>query len=39
MVAKTVDEAKELIEAGFDYVTELDDCKLFRKMKVTYSGL
>lgn len=37
-VAKTVDEAKELIEAGFEYVTDIDDCKLFRKMKVTYLG-
>ncbi len=31
--AQTVDEAKKLIEAGFDYVTEMDDVKLFRKRK------
>ena len=30
-VAKTVQEAKELIEAGFDYVTEMDCVKLFGK--------
>ena len=32
-VAKTLTEATALIEAGFEYVTELDDCKLFRKRK------
>ncbi|NIQ06174.1 MAG: site-specific integrase [Candidatus Korarchaeota archaeon] len=32
-VAKTLDEAKELIEAGFQYVTDMDDAKLFRKRK------
>ena len=32
-VAKTVDEAKKLIEAGFEYVTDLDGVKLFRKPK------
>ena len=37
-VAKTVEEAKELVEAGFDYVTDMNDCKLFRKTKVTYLG-
>jgi integrase/recombinase XerD len=31
--AKTVEEAKALIESGFDYVTDMDDCKLFRKRK------
>ncbi len=31
--AKTVKEASELIEAGFDYVTEVDGMKLFRKRK------
>lgn len=31
--ANTVEEAKELIEAGFEYVTEMDGCKLFRKRK------
>lgn len=31
--AKTVEEAQKLIEAGFDYVTEFDAVKLFRKRK------
>jgi integrase len=31
--AKTVDEASKLIEQGFDYVTEFDGVKLFRKRK------
>lgn len=31
--AQTVEEAKKLIEAGFDYVTEMDGIKLFRKRK------
>jgi integrase len=37
-VVKDVDGAKELIEAGFEYVTDLDGCKLFRKMKTSYLG-
>ena len=32
-VAKNLDEAKELIELGFEYVTEMDGFKLFRKRK------
>lgn len=32
-VAKTVKEACKLIEAGFEYVTEIDGAKLFRKRK------
>ena len=32
-VARTVNEAKNLIEEGFDYVTELDSMRLFRKRK------
>ena len=32
-VAKTIDETKELLEVGFEYVTDLDDVKLFRKRK------
>jgi len=32
-VAKTVEQAAELIEAGFEYVCEIDDVKLFRKRK------
>ena len=32
-VAKTVEEACALVEAGFDYVCEVDGVKLFRKRK------
>ncbi len=32
-VAVTLEEAQELIEAGFEYVTDMDDRKLFRKRK------
>lgn len=32
-VAKTVEEACQLVEAGFDYVCEIDGAKLFRKRK------
>jgi len=32
-VARTVDEAKALVEGGFDYVTDIEDLKLFRKRK------
>jgi hypothetical protein len=32
-VAKNVDEAKTLVESGFDYVTDIDGMKLFRKRK------
>jgi integrase len=31
--AKTIEEARNLIESGFEYVTELDGVKLFRKRK------
>jgi integrase len=31
--AKTVEQAAELIEAGFEYVCEVDGVKLFRKRK------
>ena len=31
--ARTVEEAKKLIEEGFDYITEIDGIKLFRKRK------
>ena len=31
--AKTLDEAFKLIDAGFEYVTEMDGTKLFRKRK------
>ena len=32
-VAKTVEDAKSLIEAGLEYVTDVDGNKLFRKRK------
>jgi integrase len=32
-VAKTIDEASVLIESGFEYVTEMDGLKLFKKRK------
>jgi integrase len=32
-VAKTIDEARQLIENGFDYVTDIEGVKLFRKRK------
>lgn len=32
-VAETIDEACELVEAGFEYVTDVDHKKLFRKRK------
>lgn len=36
--AKNIEEAKELIEAGFEYVTEMEGVKLFRKVKTSYIG-
>ncbi len=32
-VTKGINEAKKLIEAGFEYVTEINGEKLFRKRK------
>jgi integrase len=32
-VAKTVQEACQLVESGFEYVTEIDSVKIFRKRK------
>jgi hypothetical protein len=32
-VAKTADEAKDLIEIGFDYVNEINYIHLYRKRK------
>ena len=32
-VAKTLEEACKLVEAGFEYVTEMDGSKIFRKRK------
>jgi hypothetical protein len=31
--AKTIDEARQLIETGFEYVFDIDSIKLFRKRK------
>lgn len=31
--ARTVDEAGKLVEAGFEYITEIEDAKIFRKRK------
>jgi len=31
--AKNIQEATQLIEAGFDYITEMNGVKLFRKRK------
>ena len=32
-VAHNLKEACELTEAGFEYITEMDGCKIFRKRK------
>jgi integrase len=32
-IAKTIEEAQKLIESGFEYVTEIEGVKLFRKRK------
>ena len=32
-VAKTVEGARKLVEAGFEYVTEIEGIRLFRKRK------
>jgi integrase len=36
--AKSVEDATALIEAGFQYVTDIDQTKLFRKLKTSYLG-
>ena len=38
-VAKTVEKAAELIEAGFEYVCEVENVKLFRKRKTLSDAL
>jgi len=35
---ENLEEAKELIEAGFEYVTDMDSVKLFRKRKALLKG-
>jgi hypothetical protein len=37
-VAQTVKEATELVEAGFEYVTDIDEHKLFKKRNLTFLG-
>lgn len=32
-VARTLEDTKSLLECGFEYVTDMDDYKLFRKHK------
>ena len=32
-IATTIEQAQKLIESGFEYVTEIDSVKLFRKRK------
>ncbi len=32
-IASTIEEAKQLIEAGFEYVCDIEGAKLFRKRK------
>ena len=32
-IAGNIDQAKQFIESGFDYVTNIDEHKLFRKRK------
>jgi len=32
-VAQSLEEACELVEAGFEYVTDMEDKKIFRKRK------
>jgi hypothetical protein len=32
-VAKTIKEAQELVESGFDYVCDVEGYKIFRKRK------
>ena len=36
--ATTIEEEKELIEAGFTYITEMDNTKMFRKRKTSFLG-
>jgi len=32
-IAKTVEDERKLVEAGFEYVTTMDGVKIFRKRK------
>ncbi len=31
--AETIEDARKLVEAGFEYICEIEDVKLFRKRK------
>jgi hypothetical protein len=31
--ASTIEDAQKLVEAGFEYVTEMENIKIFRKRK------
>ena len=33
VIAETIEEARKLVEAGFEFVCDIDGCKLFRKPK------
>jgi hypothetical protein len=37
-VAENVEGAKDLIEVSFEYVTDMNGLKLFRKLKTSYLG-
>jgi len=37
-VAKNLEEARNLIEAGFDYITDMESAKLFKKRKTSFLG-
>jgi len=32
-IAETLDDAKKLLEAGFEYITDMDGRKIFRRRK------
>jgi len=36
--AKTLEEATSLIEAGFQNIIDINECKLLRKLKTSYLG-
>lgn len=38
-IAKSLKEASDVVEAGFDYVTEMDGCKIFKKRKTSMTLL
>ena len=35
-VAKSVEEAQQLVEQGFEFICDIDNVKLFRKKKLHY---